>query len=151
MNMLIFLIIFTIVIGFLLIDFSIIGFLPKVIGIWPAINGAKIKKPLIESYPHWVDTNIKGKFIDSMVNNRMGYKTVFLSEDQIVLKNTRLTYLVKINVPSIKYFEIKRNVWGKYIKIYFTENGAELFFSFKPRYFDDWLSCLSKIGIEEVS
>ena len=132
-----------------MIDFTIIGFLPKVFGIWPSINGARIKKPLIESYPHWVDTNIKGKFIESMINKRMGYKTVFLSEDEIILRNTRLTYLVKIDIPSIKFFKVKRNVFGKYIKLVLTVNGDELFFSFKPRYFNDWLSWLSNIGLEK--
>ena len=147
--MLIFWAILILIFGYLLIDFTIIGYLPKIFGIWPPISELGKKRPLIESYPHWIKTNIKVRFIESMVNNRMGYKTVTLTEDQIFLKNTRLTYLLKIDIPSVRYFEIEKNIFGKYIKLIFSENGDDLFFSFKPNNFTDWLHYLSNLGLIE--
>ena len=147
--MLIFWAILILIFGYLLIDFTIIVYLPKIFGIWPPISELGKKRPLIESYPHWIKTNIKVRFIESMVNNRMGYKTVTLTEDQIFLKNTRLTYLLKIDIPSVRYFEIEKNIFGKYIKLIFSENGDDLFFSFKPNNFTDWLHYFSNLGLIE--
>ena len=147
--MLIFWAILILIFGYLLIDFTIFGYLPKIFGIWPPISELGKKRPLIESYPHWIKTNIKVRFMESMVNNRMGYKTVTLTEDQIFLKNTRLTYLLKIDIPSVRYFEIEKNIFGKYIKLIFSENGDDLFFSFKPNNFTDWLHYFSNLGLIE--
>ena len=52
-----------------------------------------------------------------MINNRVGYKGLILTSGALIVKNTYLTYLLKIDNSTIESYEIKTGIAVKRFKL----------------------------------
>ena len=139
--------ILTCIFGLLLIDFCLVGIVPPILKVWPSIKALGSSTPLIDGSLSWARTNMQGKFIKPMVNQRMGYQSATLTKEHFYLRPNRLNYILKIDVPSISAMEIKKEIIGKSITLRFSQDGTERFFTLKPKKFAEWVSCFESLGI----
>ncbi len=68
------LIIVSIVFCLLLFDFAIVGFIPKILKIWPPLS--KFDKDVLieDTVCYRIDTNIENKLGEPVITNRINYK-----------------------------------------------------------------------------
>ncbi len=142
------LLILTAIFGLILIDFLLIGFLPPVFGVWPRIKDLGNNPPIMESSLIGANTNIKGKYIDSMVNNRRGYQAAVLTKDHFYLKVNRLNYLLKIDVSSIKSIETAKGLLLKSLIMRLSNNGDDCYFEMSSTKLKEWLESFQSIGVK---
>ena len=144
-----FLIIISIIATLLLLDFSLIGFTPKILGIWGPLN-KYVSEILIEDTAHYsLSTDINGEYIETMINSRVGYKSLILTPEFLIVKNTFLTYLLKIDNRSIKSYTIKNELIGKKIKLLLKIMDTEKFIEFSTSKSKRWIKEFSALNISE--
>ena len=104
------LLITSIILCIVLFDFALIGILPKYFKIWPALDSS-IGKRLIEESSMF--SIIKVDFEYNVWGYRSGGLTLRINDWRLLLtsnffliKNTRLTYVWKVDIKSIKFFEV---------------------------------------------
>ncbi|MCP3872889.1 MAG: hypothetical protein GY699_07010 [Desulfobacteraceae bacterium] len=140
-------IILAVVGAFILLDFTIIGFIPEKFGIWGSLRKENLTKLIEDSVQFSIRTDITGKYIDSMINNRVAYKSVILTPKYILVKNTYLTYLMKIKVNSVDSYEIKNELIGSRIKLNLKIQGSTNIFEFSTKNSKQWIQKLEKMNI----
>lgn len=143
--------ILTIILGIILIDFAIIGFLPKILKIWPSLSTLDIRHLLVEDpliFPY-IKTNIKGPLYDEQKffwnRKRVSYKSLILTRKYLIVKNTRLTSLTSYNVDSIQSYTIKKKIRGDEVTIVFVIDRENKYFKFRTHLADEWIQAFKKI------
>jgi hypothetical protein len=142
-------VILAVVVALILLDFAIIGFIPEKFGIWGSLGKENPTKLIEDSVLYSIRTDIIGKYIDSMINNRVAYKSVILTPSDILVKNTYLTYLMKIKVSSVNSYEIKNELIGSRIKLNLKIQGSTNIFEFSTKKSKLWIQELEKLKIFE--
>ena len=123
-------IVFAFILCILLLDFTIVGFLPSKLGIWTSLKDLITGDILIEDSAYLsVQTDIKGKYVDSMINQRVGYKSLILTKGFLIVKNTYLTSLLNIKTDSIKRITTKKALLGKKLILYLEINNEDKYFN----------------------
>lgn len=143
------LIIFAIVGTYILLDFALIGFIPEKFRIWCSLKKEIHEKIIEDTVRYSISTNIPGKYINSMINNRVGYKSLILTPKALIVKNTYLTYLLKIDIKTIESYEIKDVFFGKRFKLNLRIQETKRRFEFSTNRFDLWAKEFSKLNILE--
>ncbi len=147
------LLIISIILCMVLLDFALIGFLPKYLNIWPALDSS-VGKRLIE------ESSMFSKIKVDFEYNVWGYQSggltlrindwrLLLTSSFLLIKNTRLTYVWKISIESIKFFEVKDSIAGKIIVFHFTQDDQAHFLEFRSFELKNWLKRLAEVGITD--
>lgn len=118
-------------------------------GIWGSLKKVIDDNVLEDTAKHSIRTNISGKYVDSMINNRVGYKSVILTPEALIAKNTYLTYLLKIENESIESYEIKNELIGKRVKLNLKIQESDKFFEFSTNQVGRWIQEFEKLKIKE--
>lgn len=139
----------SIVFSLLLFDFALVGFMPKVLKIWPPLSEIK-EDILIEDTAYYsIKTDMQGRFVDPMINNRICYKSILLTSYCLLVKNTILTYLLRINIEDINSYTVEQKILGKKITLYLTVKGEDRFFQFRTKKSDKWIETFLNIGLKQ--
>lgn len=131
-------------------DFLYFGFLPRYLNIWPALDNS-IGEVLIKQ-TLWFGCKKDFKYKVWGYLGNPDFDTEFcllLTTKFLLIKNTRLTYVWRVDVESIKFFEVKNSIIGKIIIFYFIQEGQTHFLKFPTLKFKNWFKHLSEIGIPE--
>jgi hypothetical protein len=141
------LLILSTIFGFLLIDFLLIGIIPPILGIWPRISDLGNKERIMENSLISANTNMKGRHIESQVNNRRGFSAAILTHEHFFLRVNRLNYLLKIDVASIDRVEIRKSILGRELSIIFSINEEQLYFKLTSTKIDKWIQSFEEINV----
>ena len=144
-------IIFAVIVCLLLVDFALIGVLPSKIGIWPSLKDFVKGDILIEDTANLsVHTDIEGKYVESMINRKVGYKSLILTPKYLIVKNTRLTSLLNIGTDCIKRIDTKKALLGNKIILHLKMDDEDKRLEFTTKRRGDWIDAFSRIGIAYV-
>lgn len=143
------LIICSILFCLILLDFTIIGFLPKILRIWPPLKELCEDKLIEDSAYYSLKTDIRRASGNPIITSRINYKSIILTSKNLIVKNTFLTYLLRINIESIDHYHIKKHTIGKTIILYLTIEGKKKFFQFRSKKTEVWVREFDKLGIVE--
>ncbi len=141
------LIIASTIIVVILLDFTLIGFLPEKFGIWESLKKVTHEKLIEDTVQYSITTDITEKYVDSMINNRVGYKSLILTPEALIVKNTYLTYLLKIENDSIKSYEIKNELIGERFKLNLKIQESNNVFEFSTNQAEKWIQEFKKLNI----
>ena len=147
---LIILIILSIIGVIILIDFTLIGFIPEKLEIWGSLKKVVHQKLIEDTAQYSINTDITGKYIDSMINHRVGYKGLILTSDALIVKNTYLTYLLKIDNCTIESYEIKTGLAVKRFKLNLKIQKNTKFIEFSTNKYARWIQEFSALNIPEI-
>jgi len=141
----------TLILVFMLLDFTLIGLLPSMFGIWPSLSDIK-EEPLIEDSTIFgsIRTDMEGRFVSSMINKRVGYKSIVLTSTCLVVKNTRRTYLLKIDLKSIYNYTVMKQLVGKRIILHLLTENRQKFFQFRTCMPDTWIKAFLDMGLHRI-
>jgi len=140
----------SIILCMLLLDFALIGFLPKYLNIWPALDSS-IGRILIEQ------SLVPGCKRDFKYL-ALGYRSrgprsnelrLLLTTKFLLIKNTRMTYVWRIDIKSINFFEVKNSIAGKIVVFHFTQDDQTHFLEFRTFELENWLKRLEEVGITD--
>ena len=136
-----------------LFDFTVTGFLPKYFNIWPALNNLLGEVLIEQSLFLWSTLNFK---IDTFGYREIGTRQrrnlrLALTSKFLLLKNTRRTYVWKVDHKSINSYEVKLSIVGKIIILHFSQEGKPQSLEFRPVDLEEWSNRLSEIGIPNKS
>ena len=141
----------TAVIGLILLDFALMGFIPSMLNLWPSLSELR-EDTLIEDNTVFgsIRTNVEGEFVGSMINNRVGYKSIILTSRCLVVRNTRRTYLLKVDLQSIIRYSVVKQLGGSKILLDLLIEDQEKFFRFRTRTPDIWIKAFTEIGLHPM-
>jgi hypothetical protein len=150
------LLIISILLCIVLFDFALLGILPKYFKIWPALDSSIGKRFIEESTMFSI---IKVDFEYNAWGYRSGGLTLrindwrlLLTSNSLFIKNTRLTYIWKVDIKSIEFFEVKKStlgVLGDGIVIHFKQENQPHFLEFRTFKLESWLKRLEEVGITD--
>ena len=143
--------IFSIIICLIIVDFLLVGLVPKLIGIWPALSDyidATQKPKTLKFYT--IKTNSDNKLFQSLINYRVQILKIVLTEKFLIIRNTLLTCLTPIKIDEIKYYTVESGIKGKRLHLAFDENGAERYLKFWPDNLQEWEAALKNIEFKSV-
>ncbi|MFH2059318.1 MAG: hypothetical protein ABIJ59_10500 [Pseudomonadota bacterium] len=143
------LVILSIVGAVILLDVTLIGFIPEKFGIWGSLKKEVQEKLIEDTVQYSISTDITGKYINSMINNRVGYKSLILTPEALIVKNTRMTYLLKIDISKIASYEVKNELIGKRFKLNLKIQETKRLFEFSTNNYKRWVKEFSKLNISE--
>ena len=132
----------------IIVDFTLIGFLPRIFKVWLPIDVYVTKNNILgKSALYSFSTNLKHKAWDAKAAYRVQLLYFVVSEDYLIIRNTILTCLPPIRISDIKKFKTKNCLVG--IKLYF-KIGLEGKKYFKVRVHDthNWAETFKRIGIK---
>lgn len=138
----------TILFCILLVDIVLVGFLPSKFNLWGSYRDLGIEKQIIKDSLLWAKTNLNRKFVDSMINKRVGYKYALLTEKGIVLKNTMLTYLLFIDIKDILSVKISKQNLVNIFEITIKDKDETKFFKFATSNSEGWMEEFKLLGVE---
>jgi hypothetical protein len=140
----------SLILCFVILDFSLIGFLPKVLKIWPSLSDLISKDEiLLKLEYHTFETNIKGQFMDSKFEKRYQYKPTLLTREFFIVRNTHFTYVFSVPTKSINGFKIKKSIGRKMLILNLTLADKERYIKIWPININGWVGGLSKLGCEQ--
>lgn len=135
--------------GLLILDISLIGFLPKVLNIWPSIRNLKDNVLIEDTAFYSIKTNIIGKNGKPIISKRINYKSIILTPDCLIVRNTFFTYLLRIDTREIKFYDIHNKLIGKIINLHIIIEDKEYFFQVRTKQSENWIKEFARIGITE--
>jgi len=145
-----FIIISAIIGAIILFDFAIIGFLPKLLKIWQPLNGM-LSNVLIEDTVYFsIRTNIPDRSGTPIITSRITYKSVLLTPKHLVVKNTRLTYLLSIDINDIHNYTAINKAAGKEMKFFVGVNDGNYWFRFRTNKSKMWEDELERLGVTKT-
>lgn len=135
----------------LILDFTLIGFIPKTFNIWPSLEDLIPTKQQLDKLEfHTFETDIEGKFRNSMFEKRYQYTVALLTNDFFIIKNTLLTYLFSVPNHSIESYKIKKTILGKKLIFYVNIEGKQHYIKILPINLRAWISKVSEMGFPEI-
>jgi hypothetical protein len=134
----------------ILLDFTLIGVIPEKLGIWGSLKKVVHQKLIEDTAQYSINTDITGKYIDSMINNRIGYKGLILTSEALIVKNTYLTYLLNIDNSTIESYEIKTGIAVKRFKLNLKIQKNTKVFEFSTNKYARWIQEFSALNIPET-
>lgn len=143
-------VILAIVGALILLDFTIIGLIPEKFGIWGSLRDGNPKKLIEDTVQYSIRTDINRKYVNSMINNRVGYKSLLLTPKAILVKNTYLTYLLKVEINSIRSYEVKNELIGKRLRLNLEIQESKKWFEFSTNKSERWVQELTNMDIPET-
>jgi hypothetical protein len=144
------LIILSIIGAIILLDFTLIGFIPEKLEIWGSLKKVAHQKLIEDTAKYSMNTDITGKYIDYMINNMIGYKALILTSEALIVKNTYLTYLLKIDNSTIESYEIKTGIAVKRFKLNLKIQKNTKVFEFSTNKYARWIQEFSALNIPET-
>ena len=145
-----FIIIVSIIGAIILFDFAIVGFLPKSLKIWQSLNGM-LSDVLIEDTVYFsIRTNIPDRSGGPIITSRITYKSVLLTPKHLVVRNTRLTYLLSININDIQNYSTSNRAVGKEVKFFVGMNDGNYWIRFRTSKSEIWEEQLNKLGVTKT-
>ena len=144
------LIILSIVCVIILLDFTFIGFIPEKLKIWGSLKKVEHQILIEDTAQYSINTDVTGKYINFMINNRVGYKGLILTSGAVIVKNTYLTYLLKIDNSTIESYEIKTGIAVKRFKLNLKIQKNTKFFEFSTNKYAHWIQEFSALNIPET-
>lgn len=133
----------------LLLDFTIIGFLPKILRIWQPLKGLSEDTLIEDTAFYSIKTDIRRESGNPIITNRINYKSIILTPKNLIVKNTFLTYLLRISIESIDHYHTEKHTIGEKIILYLTINGKKHIFQFRSKNPKIWIKEFDKLGIVE--
>ncbi len=85
-----------------------------------------------------------------MINNRVGYKGLIFTSEALIVKNTYLTYLLKIDNSTIESYEIKTGIAVKRFKLNLKIQKNTKVFEFSTNKYARWIQEFSALNIPET-
>jgi hypothetical protein len=144
------LIILSIVGVIIILDFTLIGCIPEKLGIWGSLKKVVPQKLIEDTAQYRINTDITGKYINYMINNRIGYKGLILTSEALIVKNTYLTYLLKIDNSTIESYKIKTGIAVKRFKLNLKIQKNTKVFEFSTNKYARWIQEFSALNIPEI-
>ena len=144
------LIILSIVGAIILLDFTFIGFIPEKLKIWGSLKKVEHQILIEDTAQYSINTDVTGKYINFMINNRVGYKGLILTSGALIVKNTYLTYLLKIDNTTIESYEIKTGIAVKRFKLNLKIQKNTKVFEFSTNKYARWIQEFSALNIPET-
>ena len=144
------LIILFIVAVIILLDFILIGFIPEKLGIWGSMKGIVHQELIEDTVQYRIYTDVTGKYIDFLINHGIGYKTLILNSEALIVKNTDLTYLLKIDNSTIESYEVKIGLAVKRFKLNLNIQKNKKIFEFSTKKYASWIYEFSALNIPEI-
>ena len=144
------LIILSIVGAIILLDFTFIGFIPEKLKIWGSLKKVEHQILIEDTAQYSINTDVAGKYINFMINNRVGYKGLILTSGALIVKNTYLTYLLKIDSSTIESYEIKTGIAVKRFKLNLKIQKKTKVFEFSTNKYAHWIQEFSALNIPET-
>lgn len=132
------------IIGFLLFDFLYFGYLPKLLGMWPAIDELGSQEVLLDESIIWAHTDDISEVTTSHINSWMGYRSVVLTKDYFYFKKTNQTYVYKISVDDLNFFTVGKKFFKKTI-ILNNDDGKKT--EIMPTNVAKWVDALEVLGV----
>ncbi len=95
-----------------------------------------------------VRTNLKINPIDPS-KQRLSIKSIILTPDNLIVRNTYLTCYFKINVDLMTSYEITKKMIGTEIKLNIIDDQNVVYFIFRTKKVDKWIEAFDKVNISE--
>ncbi len=124
----------TILIGLLVVDYTVVGFIPMLISAWPKYQDYTENENILwQSRIHRIATNLDQKLFFRHSRHRASFNyQLVVTEKFLLIKNTLLTCLPPMKTTDISHFEIGKGFMGKKaILLYGKQQGTYLAFQIK--------------------
>lgn len=144
--MIIFVSILLLIVGFLLIDIFLIGFIPSLLGIYPSY--LKIKRDILiedRSFEYGVDTNLFPFY-------KVILKSILITKKRLYVRHTYLACARTIRIDQICGFQISNPILfsGRRVKLLIKEENEIKYFSFRTKIPNEWVKVLHEVGIHQI-